>query len=265
MASSILFFENKIPKMKSQIVFLIILFITHLSCKENDELEDSVSTEAGYVAGQATDSRGNSLSGVKIYVDNSIFYNSGILATTNEDGIYKVKTPQGLWKVYAEMEKTYNGITYKIDLDPDTFDSFPGEEGAIRNFTWRLTGEKPFNPGSFYGGLVKLYKDPDSDIYDMHNIEFTFTPVCLLIDGTEGEVITRKCGLPNTDFYSLIHDIPIGKYKITAKYLVTGEQLKLRNDYIQDQLYELSPVLDFFGKSSGANTSDSMYLAYTEK
>jgi len=251
--------------MKTIVLLTMLFLFLCTSCQESEELNTTEEPEVGYVTGKVTDALGNNLQGVKIYVDNTIFYNSGISTTSNANGIYKIKTPQGSWKVYAEMERIFNGTTYKIYLDPNTFDSFPGDEGAIRNFVWRLTGEKPFNPGSFYGGLVKLYKDPDCDIYDMQNIEFTFTPVGPLIDGTQGSVIVRKCGLPNTDFYSLIHDIPIGRYKITAKYLATNQQLKLRNDYILNQPYELAPVIDFFGISSGANTSDSMYLAYTDK
>jgi len=242
------------------------MFLLGVACQESDDvgLAEGQSYQA-FATGLVTDRFGEPLSGVKIYVDNTIFYNSGISTSTDANGKYKVATPLGSWKVYAEMERSYHGITYKIELDPDNDDSFPGSEGAVRNFTWQLTGEKPFNPGSYYGGLVKLYKDPNSDLYDMQHIEFTFTPTGTLVDGSDGEVLIRSCGMPSTDFYSLIHDVPIGQYKITAKYLPTGQQLKLRNDYIIGQAYEFDPVIDFFGKSSGANTSNSIYLAFTDQ
>lgn len=44
----------------------------------------------------------------------------------------------------------------------------------------------------FYGGTVYLYPDPDNDIRDSENIEFTFTHVANLIDGNPGQVIVRK-------------------------------------------------------------------------
>jgi len=247
-------------------IIIIGIFCLSLSCVDDViTISTNYSTiEAGFVKGTVINAKGEPLSGVKIYVDNSIFYNSGISGTTDAEGHYKIKTPQGSWKVYAEMPVTYNSVTYKVELDPGIWESFAGVDGAIRNFTWSLTGEKPFNPGSYFGGLVKIFKDPDSDIYDVENIEFTFTPVGNLIDGSQGQTITRKCGAPQTDFYSLIHDIPIGRYQITAKYLTTGQQLKLHNDYFYNQPYETAPTLDFFGQSSGANCTDCMYLAYSE-
>ncbi|MFA5330192.1 MAG: hypothetical protein WC384_20525 [Prolixibacteraceae bacterium] len=42
------------------------------------------------------------------------------------------------------------------------------------------------------------------------------------------------------------------------------QQLKLRNDYILDQPYEVESVINFFGISLGTSLTDCMYVAYTE-
>jgi hypothetical protein len=257
-------FKNT-TKMRTHI-FIYALLILGISCSNSDDgpNEGTPGNDSGYVYGKVTDMEGNPLSGVTIYIDNSIFYNSGITATTKADGTYKVNTPQGAWKAYAELSTVFNGTTYHIDLHPTKPEGFPGTEINERNFIWRTVGENPLNPGTYYGGLVKIFKDPNSDIYDYQNIEFTFTPVGDLIDGSSGSVVIRTCGAPGTDFYQLIHNVPIGRYRITAKYLTTGETLKLRDDYFTNDPYEPEIVMDFFGASSGANCENCMYIAFSE-
>jgi len=246
-------------------LLLYALLILGMSCSDSDESTNGGSpSTSGYVYGKATDMEGNPIQGAKIYIDNSIFYNSGISTATKSDGTYQVITPQGAWKAYGELTTVYNGVTYNVDLHPSMWEGFPGSEINERNFTWRTIGENPLNPGTYYGGLVKIFKDPNSDIYDYQNIEFTFTPIGNLIDGSFGAIIKRTCGQPGTDFYQLIHNVPIGRYEISAKHLLTGQPLKLRNDYFTNDVYQNAIIMDFFGASSGANCENCMYIAYSE-
>src|SRR5690349_15900349 len=184
----------------------------------SDQHEDPPKEQKGYVTGKVTDTKGNPLSGVKVYIDNTIFYNSGIGTTTDANGNYKIKGQQGAYRAYAEMTITFNNHPFKIEFHPDNYDAFAGEDGAVRNFQWKLTGERPFNPGTYYGGYATLSKDPGGDLYDAENIEFTFTPVGNLIDGSTGEKLVKSCGAPYSQTYYYIMDIPIGRYEITAVY-----------------------------------------------
>jgi hypothetical protein len=221
--------------------------------------------QKGYVTGKVTDTKGNPVNGVSVYIDNTIFYNSGINATTDANGNYKVRSELGSYRAYAEMKTTFNGHEFKIQFHPDNYDAFSGEEGAVRNFQWKLTGEKPFNPGTYYGGLVTLYKDPNSEMNDAENIAFTFTPAGNLIDGSQGKVITKQCGAPYSPTYYYIPDIPIGRYKITAVYKPTGKQLKVRNARNFEDAYTDAVTLDFYGTDAPLGAENNMYIEYTDK
>ncbi|WP_266368718.1 carboxypeptidase-like regulatory domain-containing protein [Tellurirhabdus rosea] len=220
---------------------------------------DSGNPQSGYVTGKVTGAGGKALSGINVFFDNTLYYNSGFSATTDAAGNYKVKAQPGAFRGYARMSHRYNGQTYRIDLHPDKYDSF-GEEGAVRNFSWRLTGERPSNPDTFYGGTAYLYANADSEVYDVENIEFTFTPVGPLIDGSTGKTLVRKSGAPRTKLYAKIVDIPIGRYKITAVHKPTGRRLRLQASY--DQPLAESLTQDFYGDDSPTFCNDCMRIEY---
>jgi hypothetical protein len=202
----------------------IFMFVLTL----NAGAQSSSSAEPYVVKGRVVDSQGNPLEGVQIVVDNTVYYNSAITSSTDANGEYFVRLEDGSWRVYAEMEREYNGRTYEIDLMADTFNSFAGMDGAVRNFTWQLQGEKPEPLVGFFGGDIYINRDPMTEFYDTENVEFTLTPVGSLIDGSNGETIITKHGAPRTDYYSRIVDIPVGRYEISGRYLPTGEQVLVR-------------------------------------
>jgi hypothetical protein len=238
-----------------------------ISCKKSgsENPPHQPAEEKGYVTGKVIDTKGNPVKGASVYIDNTIFYNSGINTSTDENGNNKIKSEMGSYRAYAELMTTFNGHQFKIQFHPDNYDAFSGVDGAVRNFQWKLTGEKPFNPGTYYGGLVTLYKDPDSDMYDAENVEFTFTPVGNLIDGSEGQVITKQCGTPYSPTYYYIPDIPIGRYKITATYKPTGQQLKVRNGRNFNDAFANNATLDFYGTDAPVGAENNMYIEYTDK
>lgn len=222
-----------------KILLMALLFAT--SCEKSDTVTNPESNAGQkYVQGKVTDTKGSPIPGARIIVDNTIYYNSGITGTTDGNGFYKIPVEIGSWRVYAEIDRTFNGKHFKkLELHPDKDNSFAGAEGATVNFQWKLAGEKPAPLVGFYGGTVYLYSDPESGIRDSENIEFTFTPDGNLIDGNPGSIIVRKGGQPLTSTYSQVPDIPIGKYKVTAKHVPTGKPLKLRKTYPDDY----TPVL----------------------
>ncbi|HKO82339.1 MAG TPA: carboxypeptidase-like regulatory domain-containing protein [Chitinophagaceae bacterium] len=237
----------------------ILIACANNSVQGNDNFDQ---VEKGFAKGRVVDTQGKPIAGAKVYVDNTIYFNSGISTTTNADGFYKVQVPPGSWRVYAEITIQYNGRKFKkLDLHPDNADSFAGTDGVVRNFQWKLTGEKPEPLVGFYGGLVNLFNNPNGNMYDVENIEFTFTPAGPLIDGSEGLVIKAKCGAPRSESYSKINDIPMGKYVVTAKYLPSGKQLKLsdyngQDNYVPSLTIEFEPELNYCNRCMAIAYSD---------
>jgi hypothetical protein len=181
--------------------------------------------QKGMVQGRVTDAKGNPIAGVRVVVENTVFHASYTYGITNADGYYKATVPHGSWHVTAQLQREFLGKTYRFELHPDTDDDFAGTKGAIRNFTWKLSGAKPRNAG-YYGSSIAVYSQPGS-AFAMDEIELTLTPDGPLADGSKGNVITSKLADIGGGEDG-IRDIPIGKYIITAINVATGKRLQVR-------------------------------------
>jgi hypothetical protein len=184
-----------------------------------------IAPQKGMVQGRVTDTKGNPIAGVRVVVENTVFHASYTYGITNKDGYYKTAVPNGSWHVTAQMQREFLGRMYRFELHPDTDDDFAGTKGAIRNFTWKLSGAKPRN-GGYYGSSIGVYSQPGSE-FSMEEVQLTLTPDGPLADGSKGNVITSKL----TDIgggEDGIRDIPIGKYIITATNTTTGKRLQVR-------------------------------------
>src|SRR5690349_15962394 len=135
--------------MMKKTLIALIAGVSLISCSKNvnsnppdssQQQQDPPKEEKGYITGQVTDTKGKPVAGVNVYIDNTIFYNSGIGITTDANGKYKVKGQPGAYRAYAEMTMTFNNHPFKIQFHPDNYDAFSGEDGAVRNFQWKLTG-----------------------------------------------------------------------------------------------------------------------------
>jgi hypothetical protein len=111
----------------------------------------------GYVTGTVVDAAGRPLAGAEVFADNTLYYNTNVIGVTDAQGRYTldVRQPIGTWRVGAHLRREYNGRTYKLDLHPDTARAFPGVDGAVRNFSWRLIGRTP--EGGSYGVATYVY------------------------------------------------------------------------------------------------------------
>lgn len=208
-------------KILPALVFLILLFVGCGSSNPAPEPPGSPPRDDGagpgvaepYVAkGRVTDSHGNPLEGIRVFANNTAYYNMNIFGITGADGLYRIELGDVLpssWLVGAYLDVEYHGDTFSYTLQPDVESAFAGVTGAIRNLEWRLTGESP--EGGHHGGLVHV-RDDDY-VVDLELVELTLTPVGQLIDGSPGSVIT---GFPERGFELV--DVPVGNYRTTARY-----------------------------------------------
>jgi len=177
---------------------------------------------AGVVTGTIVDAAGRPLAGVRVVADNTLFYDSNVTGTTDAQGRYKLDLGRltATWHMTAQVTRTYNGQQYTFDLHPDTDASFSGLDGAVRNFDWRLTGKRPELTDGYYGGTVyahiDIYHWPDGA--EARDIEFTFTPVGPLVDGSAARPLTLRA--PDG---SRIADVPVGQYTVTARLAPQGK------------------------------------------
>jgi hypothetical protein len=183
----------------------------------------STSVEHGVVKGLVVDKQGKPMAGLKVVVENTVFYAQYLYGTTGQDGSYRVEVPNGGWKVSIQLDRDFQGHTYRYDLAPDVATEFTGTDGAVRNFTWRLKGARPDQPDRFYGATLNLYRAPGFEVYyDFKDVEITATPVGPLIDGSTGQTVVAR-GESSAD---RIRDIPVGQYTFTARYVPDGQPAK---------------------------------------
>ena len=196
------------------------------------------------------------LAGATVIADNTLFYDSNALAVSDSDGHYAidVSRPAGTWLGTAQVTRSYNGKRYVLDLDPDSVDAFAGNAGAVRNFTWKLTGERRDGLGT-YGMSVIYYFDGFEDpqypgqFLDTDHVELTLEPAGSLVDGSVGSTIVRH-GVRTADGPA-VQDVPIGRYTITARYLAPDLParpllLRVRNtgDYVPALTTDFVEVLE---------------------
>ncbi len=234
--------------------FLMFLFILTTSCSKERTGDKGASGPAkGYATGKVTDSKGNAIPGAKILLDNTVLYDAYINGSTDKNGIYKIKMPTGsygIWRAYASIRKEYNGRTYTLDLHPDNIISF-NEEGAVCNFTWKVSGKAPDNDHSYYGGLITIGAGINSQIKGNENITLVLEPDGPLIDGSAGEMLYYKYGSENWNSKTNgILDVPIGRYKALAIYTYEGKDylLYLKNRET-DEDYKDIITFDFMPES----------------
>jgi hypothetical protein len=179
---------------------------------------DPGTVEPYVVKGRVTTEAGKPLAGVGVLADNTLAYDSNAPAVTGADGTYRIELPRTdvyVWRMWGQIEVDYHGEHFSLDLAVDQT-PFGSADGAIRNFTWKLSGLKDADLKTYYGGLVYVYEDLNSSGLDDKQWQITFTPTEPLIDGSTGETVTRQVNSGEID------DVPVGVYTVTASYLPEG-------------------------------------------
>jgi hypothetical protein len=226
-----------------------IVLITLTACHKKDDNTNTTGDENGYVTGVVTDTKGQPISGAGIVIDNTLIYNSNLITVSDANGKYKVKLSGSFtWMAYATFNKSYNGKTYKYDLHPEKDEGFTSD-GAVRNFSWKIAGNKPGSTG-YYGGMIQLQSAIGSPVM-AEDVDFILTPDGPLIDGSAGQTLTLRGGPPRSATYFKLADVPLGRYKVKAKY--NGQFLNLLNTTTNQSGTEL--VLNFEPEISGYCTN----------
>jgi hypothetical protein len=205
----------------------------------------SLSVKGGIARGYVADLLGNPLKGAHIGVSSSLtggFYSSGS-GYTDENGYYEFTIPAGAAYFFGTaITVNYNDTPTVMALYPvGGTSSFPSGNGVVQNFVLLSYGvgnpdelaQQPGNESNYFGGALSLgfhlnypgdpFQDPEYLPSD-GTIEIELTPV---EPGMYGETrsfrISKKIG--NTTIFS-IHNIPVGKYTITAR-MSDGRKLKM--------------------------------------
>ncbi|MGE6757474.1 carboxypeptidase-like regulatory domain-containing protein [Corallococcus interemptor] len=215
---------------------------------------------AHVIQGTVVDTQGRPLSGAKIVLDvythNDSLNTDPVTATydgtdkkalTDGSGRYSVSCGPGGWRVFGTVEREYNGDTFTLPLHPDNPRFVPGNEGGVRNFSWRLSGAIPGEQGGgFYGGTLKVVTTYESGFRDDQypNLEVQLEPVGPLIDGSAGKPLSLKPGKDGA-----MRDVPIGRYKVQVR--LGGKPVTLRIDDNTSAFQEVA-VVDFKSKADAS-------------
>ncbi|HEY6975032.1 MAG TPA: carboxypeptidase-like regulatory domain-containing protein [Chitinophagaceae bacterium] len=207
-------------------VFLL-LNTSFASCTK-ETVSSSGQPGTGNVSGKVTDTRNDLISGAKITIEHTVWYDSYLNATTGTNGEYIIALPAqpaGDWTAKAQLTKSAYGQDYVFDLEANKIDPFNCNNSTVRNFTWKLSGQRP-GTDSYYGAHVDLYQF-GTDV-DMDKVKLVFTPYPgedKLIDGSNATTTERSVQDVAGTF--MVKDIPIGKYMVKAVY--PGKTLLLQN------------------------------------
>ncbi|MFC0211908.1 stalk domain-containing protein [Paenibacillus chartarius] len=181
--------------------------------------QNQETVEPYVVKGYVRDAAGKPVSGVSIYADNTLLYDSNILGVTDDSGYYRLELPSiaTTWRMSGEYVLEADGRAYDFDIIPDVDRPFAGNTGAIRNFTWKNdVGYMFFYPDHW------SFED-DLPEFKMTDLEVTLEPVGPMIDGSAGQKIVKRVG--EMEYEGLgVDKVPLGRYKATVKWIPSGSQ-----------------------------------------
>jgi len=205
------------------------------------------------VKGIVVNPQGQPIKGALITIDNQLLYNSNSQAVTDAQGRYRIElsTLAATYMAYAEYSTVYGGVEHSIDLLPDNDNPFAGSEGAVRNFTVKLDS----STGTGGSGEVLFYMmdlihplDPVLEPPNRDDVTLTLEPVGAMLDGTVGGDKIVSKGSNSNNGYG-VHNVPIGKYKVSAVYAPPGaepQQMLIRVlSRGQDNAFAESVVAEF--------------------
>ena len=206
--------------------------------------------ETGYVTGHVVDAQNRPLQDAEVAVNSTGAYAPNLFAHTDANGNYRIKLPlgpqTGQYYVRGHVRFTYENQPYNLMLLTENDRPFTIDESPVRNMHLTLAGDRAqnFSDSGYFGGTLEV----DNHTSNAHfpNIEVTLEPAGPLVDGSTGVTQVAK---PDW-MYS--YNIPVGKYRVTARDKATGRALTVKN-YYHDQGFQSSMLATFEALQTGGD------------
>ena len=182
---------------------------------------------AQVITGKAVNEQGQPLKGVQVVADNTLAYDSNLVAYTAADGTYTINIGDlaTTWQVTAQMNLSYNGQDVAVTLTPDTTEVVAGgpNGGGVRNFSYKAQASTPDNP---YGSVGVIHVERGIGQYGVKEDKVTLTivPAGPLADGSAGQTLVTKPVLSGDGW--IVPNMMYGTYTVSAT--MDGKALKIR-------------------------------------
>jgi hypothetical protein len=157
---------------------------------------------------------------------------TGFNLEVDDNGNFEQQVPDGLYKILAVCQVTYNGHLTPLPLQ--ALDERPANQdyasikGIVKDYRVAMyglrPGEDPEKPFSYFGGALGV-NDASTDLFNCLNtrypkgtkIRLTLTPTGSLIDGSKGKSISYEFNVERLYLNSVGYgSIPIGTYAAKA-------------------------------------------------
>ncbi|HEY8559544.1 MAG TPA: hypothetical protein VIL74_04010 [Pyrinomonadaceae bacterium] len=221
----------------------------------------ALTPKPGKVRGYVKDWTGKPLAGAELGVRSSYLagYYSGAQGKTDANGYYEFVVPKGSAHFYnAGYQIEWGDGVAAVSLHPadGKLDSFVTMDGAVENFVLLPYGitsrenlqENSHLPSTFYGGAIFLNwysveaddnNAPPFAVRAGALLEITLAPEGKMFDGSAGQTIVIRKTLGISGAFR-IHNIPLGRYRMTIK--ANGKPLKIKDNKGYDQMFGMTPA-----------------------
>jgi hypothetical protein len=196
--------------------------------------------KAGYAVGRVLDMAGKPLPGaeVGIYGTTMAGANTRFEATTNAQGMFSQRLPEGIYGLSAYYKTRFNGKNYNFTLEPTdgvTAAKHDSAPGIVKTFVWKIAGLKigqvpgesgtHTEPRKYYGGFVYLTSKEEGFGGKVYfpagsKLSITMTPRGKLIDGRAAKPKMFQRAFDKDIMSGLswhLADVPIGLYSLSAQ------------------------------------------------
>jgi hypothetical protein len=233
---------------------------------------DPSGPRSGYITGTVLDARGNPISipgaqptvnitGHSDKLGVKVVYNPLV----NADGTYEAKVLDGTYQpLSGAVEVLFNQFNYRLELHPvqDNSAQRHSKDGIVQDFVWKLSGPRyrylqnpdPTDPTHWYGGSVRVRLSSWRNDLNQAVVSppagtryvFTLRPASQLFDGSDAQELKFERTWMGSDLdNNLLHDIPLGIYKLTGTELVpAGTQRTVLFETSSAQ-FETEATVDF--------------------
>jgi hypothetical protein len=193
-----------------------------------------LSVQPGIQQGFVVDACGNPLSSVQIVTRNAFASATDSPLTTNSSNGYYTQNipPASVWETWAEINRDFDGDKYCNTVYPETPGSFGAKDGAVRNFVWRLDGERPDSAAGnrrYNGGgvIIDANRIVSAGVQGTQDsiLTFIFRPVGPLVDGSTRQDFARQVPFKDIGNYNAptINGFPLGKYELIVAITFPGD------------------------------------------